>query len=117
MTNYDEMTKEELISVIHAMEINCEKSQSDFKREKISHMSAEVVDSNPYSRLMALQRMGIVEKYVRIREKSVAVVGVGGVGSVTAEMLVRCGVGKLILFDYDTVELANMNRLFFQVSI
>ena len=45
---------------------------------------------------------------------SVAVVGVGGVGSVTAEMLTRCGVGKLLLFDYDKVELANMNRLFFQ---
>ena len=40
--------------------------------------------------------------------------GVGGVGSVTAEMLTRCGVGKLLLFDYDKVELANMNRLFFQ---
>ena len=40
--------------------------------------------------------------------------GVGGVGSVTAEMLTRCGIGKLLLFDYDKVELANMNRLFFQ---
>lgn len=45
------------------------------KREKIEKMSAEVVDSNPYSRLMALQRMGIVKDYERIREKSVAVVG------------------------------------------
>lgn len=62
---------------------------------------------------MALQRMGIVQNYERIRDKSVAVVGVGGVGSVTADMLTRCGVGKLILFDYDKVELANMNRLFF----
>lgn len=62
---------------------------------------------------MALQRMGIVQEYERIREKSVAVVGVGGVGSVTADMLTRCGIGKLILFDYDKVELANMNRLFF----
>jgi ubiquitin-like modifier-activating enzyme 5 len=35
------------------------------------------------------------------------------VGSVTADMLTRCGIGKLILFDYDKVELANMNRLFF----
>lgn len=41
---------------------------------------------------------------------SVAIVGCGGVGSVAAEMLTRCGVGKLILFDYDKVELANMNR-------
>ncbi|KAM7542014.1 hypothetical protein Aperf_G00000014453 [Anoplocephala perfoliata] len=83
-------------------------------RPKIEQMSSEVVSSNPYSRLMALQKMGIVENYAQIREKSVAIVGVGGVGSVAAEMLVRCGVGKLILFDYDKVELANMNRLFFQ---
>lgn len=82
-------------------------------RDKINKMSSEVVDSNPYSRLMALQRMGIVKEYERIRDKSVAVVGVGGVGSVTADMLTRCGIGKLILFDYDKVELANMNRLFF----
>merc|ERR1711981_1298070 len=83
-------------------------------RSKIAAMSSEVVDSNPYSRLMALKSMGIVENYEKIRDYTVAVVGVGGVGSVTAEMLTRCGVGKVILFDYDKVELANMNRLFFQ---
>ncbi|XP_077976689.1 ubiquitin-like modifier-activating enzyme 5 [Styela clava] len=83
-------------------------------RNKIDKMSSEVVDTNPYSRLMALKRMGIVENYEMIRTFSVAVVGVGGVGSVTAEMLTRCGIGKLLLFDYDKVELANMNRLFFQ---
>jgi ubiquitin-like modifier-activating enzyme 5 len=77
-------------------------------------MSDQVVAENPYSRLMALKRMGIVDNYEQIRNKTVAVVGVGGVGSVAAEMLTRCGVGKLILFDYDKVELANMNRLFFR---
>lgn len=91
--------------------------ESERGRTKIAQMSSEVVDSNPYSRLMALKRMGIVDNYEKIRELSVAVVGVGGVGSVTSEMLTRCGIGKLILFDYDKVELANMNRLFFQVSI
>jgi len=83
-------------------------------RDKISSMSSEVVDSNPYSRLMALKRMGIVDNYEKIRGYTVALVGVGGVGSVSAEMLTRCGIGKLIMFDYDKVELANMNRLFFQ---
>lgn len=83
-------------------------------REKIAEISSEVVDSNPYSRLMALKRMGIVQNYEKIRSFSVAIVGVGGVGSVAAEMLTRCGIGKLLLFDYDKVELANMNRLFFQ---
>nr|CAD1836588.1 unnamed protein product [Ananas comosus var. bracteatus] len=84
------------------------------KRSKVKDMSAEVVDSNPYSRLMALQRMGIVENYEKIRDFSVAIVGIGGVGSVAAEMLTRCGIGRLLLYDYDTVELANMNRLFFR---
>jgi len=79
----------------------------------VGALSAAVVDSNPYSRLMALQRMGIVKDYERIRGVTIAIVGVGGVGSVAAEMLTRCGVGRLLLFDYDTVELANMNRLFF----
>lgn len=83
-------------------------------RTKIKEMSSEVVDSNPYSRLMALKRMGIVDNYEKIRDYSIAIVGIGGVGSVTAEMLTRCGIGKLILFDYDKVELANMNRLFFR---
>lgn len=83
-------------------------------RSKIDEMSSEVIDTNPYSRLMALKRMGIVENYENIRDYCVAVVGIGGVGSVTAEMLTRCGIGKLLLFDYDKVELANMNRLFFQ---
>ncbi|XP_044032733.1 ubiquitin-like modifier-activating enzyme 5 [Siniperca chuatsi] len=86
----------------------------ELHRPKIDKMSAEVMDSNPYSRLMALKRMGIVDDYEKIRTFTVAVVGVGGVGSVTAEMLTRCGIGKLLLFDYDKVELANMNRLFFQ---
>jgi ubiquitin-like modifier-activating enzyme 5 len=65
---------------------------------------------------MALQRMGVVPDYARIRACSVAIVGVGGVGAVAAEMLTRCGVGRLLLFDCDTVEPANMNRLFFVPS-
>uniref|UniRef100_A0A1B6BXP6 Ubiquitin-like modifier-activating enzyme 5 n=1 Tax=Clastoptera arizonana TaxID=38151 RepID=A0A1B6BXP6_9HEMI len=99
---------EKKLAAVH----NHEQQQSG--RHKISEMSSEVVDSNPYSRLMALKRMGIVENYEKIRNFTVAVVGIGGVGSVTAEMLARCGIGKLLLFDYDKVELANMNRLFFQ---
>lgn len=116
-------TVEELKLRVRELEnelIKCKQKQSAMEdarplhRQKIDKMSAEVVDSNPYSRLMALKRMGIVDDYEKIRTYTVAVVGVGGVGSVTAEMLTRCGIGKLLLFDYDKVELANMNRLFFQ---
>eukprot|EP00741_Cyanophora_paradoxa_P011215 tig00020554_g10835.t1 len=83
-------------------------------RGKIEQMSSEVNDNNPYSRLMALKTMGVVKDYENIRKYSVAIVGCGGVGSVAAEMLTRCGIGKLLLFDYDRVEIANMNRLFFR---
>jgi len=76
-------------------------------------MSSDVRDDNPYSRLMALKRMGVVSNYESIRSFSVLIVGVGGIGSVVAEMLTRCGIGKLLLFDYDRVELANMNRMFY----
>ena len=71
------------------------------------------LNTNPYSRLIALQKMGVLDNYEKIRDYSVIIVGVGGVGSVTAEMLVRCGVGKLILFDYDKIENANMYRLLY----
>lgn len=104
---------EELQSQVAELKNELFKYKSAGGRERIEKMSAEVKDSNPYSRLMALQRMGIVQNYERIRTKSIAIVGIGGVGSVTADMLTRCGIGKLILFDYDKVELANMNRLFF----
>ncbi|XP_056376612.1 ubiquitin-like modifier-activating enzyme 5 [Hyla sarda] len=105
---------EELRARVRELEEELGRTRHEIPRAKISKMSAEVVDSNPYSRLMALKRMGIVQDYEKIRTYTVAVVGVGGVGSVTAEMLTRCGIGKLLLFDYDKVELANMNRLFFQ---
>ena len=45
-----------------------------------------------------------------LSEKSVAVFGLGGVGSACAEALARSGIGTLALVDFDTVELSNLNR-------
>lgn len=45
-----------------------------------------------------------------LRRTSIAVFGVGGVGSHCIEALARCGIGKLILVDNDTVSLTNINR-------
>lgn len=41
---------------------------------------------------------------------TVVVFGVGGVGSHAIEALARCGVGRLVLVDHDTVSLTNLNR-------
>ena len=46
----------------------------------------------------------------RLRDSTVAVFGIGGVGSFTAEALARCGVGRLILIDNDIVCESNINR-------
>jgi tRNA A37 threonylcarbamoyladenosine dehydratase len=46
----------------------------------------------------------------RLRGAHVAVVGVGGVGSWTAEALARGGVGALTLIDLDEVCVSNVNR-------
>ncbi len=46
----------------------------------------------------------------RLAESSVAVFGVGGVGSYTVEALARAGVGRLVLIDDDCVCLTNINR-------
>ena len=46
----------------------------------------------------------------RLAASSVAVFGVGGVGSFTAEALARAGVGRLTLIDHDTIDVTNINR-------
>ena len=50
------------------------------------------------------------ETLVRLSEARVAVVGCGGVGGYAAEMLVRAGVGHIVLFDNDVVSETNRNR-------
>jgi tRNA threonylcarbamoyladenosine dehydratase len=46
----------------------------------------------------------------KLKGSTVAVLGIGGVGSFTAEALARSGVGKLILIDKDDVDITNVNR-------
>ncbi len=50
------------------------------------------------------------ERLKKLREASVMVFGVGGVGSHCIEALARSGVGKLTLIDNDTVSVTNINR-------
>ncbi|WP_444658252.1 tRNA threonylcarbamoyladenosine dehydratase [Caproiciproducens sp. R2] len=46
----------------------------------------------------------------KLQEAAVAVFGIGGVGSYTAEALARSGIGGIALFDDDKVCLTNINR-------
>ena len=45
-----------------------------------------------------------------VQALSVAIIGIGGIGGVVAEMLTRSGVGKLWLIDKGTVDPTHLNR-------
>ena len=46
----------------------------------------------------------------RLSSARVAVIGVGGVGGYAAEMIVRAGVGHILILDSDEVSVSNRNR-------
>lgn len=45
-----------------------------------------------------------------MKNSTVAVLGIGGVGSIAVEALARTGVGRIILIDKDVVDITNINR-------
>ncbi len=46
----------------------------------------------------------------QLMTKNVLVIGLGGVGAICAEMIVRAGVGKITIVDNDRVDASNINR-------
>ena len=46
----------------------------------------------------------------KLKNASVCIFGVGGVGSYAAEAIARSGVGEITLIDFDTVSPSNLNR-------
>jgi len=50
------------------------------------------------------------ETMQRLRQGCAVITGVGGVGAYAAEMLVRAGIGHLVIIDSDSVSETNLNR-------
>ncbi len=65
--------------------------------------TAEEMDSL----LTARHTPGIQKK---IRAASIAILGLGGLGSAVAGAMAKIGIGKMLLSDYDIVEPSNLNR-------
>ena len=62
---------------------------------------------------MNLQRCEVLlgsKQLQKIKNSCILIFGVGGVGGYAVEMLTRCGVGKIILVDFDKVDETNINR-------
>ena len=68
------------------------------------------VEADLERRFGALDRLYGVAAAQKIRAAHVVVVGIGGVGSWSAEALARSGVGRLTLIDLDHVAESNINR-------
>ena len=46
----------------------------------------------------------------KLKNSKVAIFGIGGVGSYSVEALARAGIGHLVLVDYDSYDITNINR-------
>ena len=51
-----------------------------------------------------------IESLNKIKNQVVAVVGLGGVGGYAVESLIRSGIENIILVDFDTIDITNLNR-------
>lgn len=58
------------------------------------------------------RQMGVVTKseQERFRDAKITVIGCGGIGGATTEMLVRMGIGNLRIIDKDVFDVSNINR-------
>lgn len=64
---------------------------------------------NKYSRQIIFNKIG-KEGQDKINKASIAIVGLGALGTVASEQLARAGIGKLILIDRDFIEESNLQR-------
>lgn len=62
-----------------------------------------------YDRQMILKEIG-KEGQKKLDQACVAIVGLGALGSVSANLLARAGVGKIFLIDRDFLEMSNLQR-------
>ena len=62
-----------------------------------------------YSRQIILKNVGIIGQEKIINSK-VLIIGIGGLGSPTADLLARAGVGLIGVMDHDKVDLSNIHR-------
>lgn len=66
-----------------------------------------------FKRIRALVGDAAMEK---LQGATVMVVGCGAVGSFATEALARSGIGSIVVVDFDTVEISNINRQLFALT-
>lgn len=61
-------------------------------------------------KLVRLEKIIGIDNINVLSNKCVLVLGVGGVGGYVVESLARSGIGKIIIVDFDTIDISNINR-------
>lgn len=74
----------------------------------------EMPDINNFKQMLTARNGEFVTK--QLSDSCVCICGLGGLGSNIAQMLARLGVGKLIIADFDIVDITNLNRQNYYVS-
>jgi len=64
----------------------------------------------------ALEKRHGTEQHGRFSSAAIAICGLGGLGSCIATTLARAGIGKLILIDFDLVDITNLHRQQYKVQ-
>ena len=74
-----------------------------------SNLELSDAEMHLYSRQILLDGWDI-DAQEKLKLANVLIVGCGGIGCTTAELLARAGVGKITLIDADTIEVSNLQR-------
>lgn len=64
----------------------------------------------PDSRFMRTKALLGEKNFAKLQHSSVMIIGLGAVGGYALEALGRAGIGKLVLVDFDKVDITNINR-------
>lgn len=77
----------------------------------LNESSLELTESEMhlYSRQILLDSWDL-DAQEKLKLSNILIVGCGGIGCTTAELLARAGVGQITLIDADTIEMSNLQR-------
>ncbi len=56
------------------------------------------------------------DNYLKIKNANILIIGLGGVGGYALEALIRSGVEKITIVDYDKIDITNLNRQIISTS-
>jgi molybdopterin/thiamine biosynthesis adenylyltransferase len=72
-------------------------------------MPAGMTDLQRYRRQIVLREVGVNGQQL-LRDSTVLVIGLGGLGSAAAPYLAGAGIGRLMISDFDRVDVTNLQR-------